>query len=126
MFAVKILNNKSNRKDKFLRSIDSILSYLNQSLEQKITVIDDDFCIEMVSGDVKRSSSDKIVTELLIKKTILVDESIFDDKYQLDKYLSEIKHFCKQAKEIENIVYSPLSLRVDIKNQEQNESSRKN
>lgn len=112
MHAVKIHNNKENRDGVFEKTIQNILNYLKQDLNNSdLRIVSDDFCIEIISGSEKPSKNNEIVAELLIKKTVVINSDDLNDRGELDKYLSAIKHFCKQAREIEEAEYLPIVMR---------------
>jgi len=113
MFVVKIRNKKDKREENFNKSVGNIISYICDSLNfKKVKVASDSDCIEIVSGNTDiPDESEQIVAELLIKKTVVINKADFNNKQELDMFLSKIKHFCKQAKEIEEVKYLPLHLR---------------
>ena len=51
------------------------------------------------------------MVELIIRKNIIINTSDFSDKAEMDRYISKIKHFCDQAKEIEELKYLPINMR---------------
>lgn len=113
MLAIKIYNKKEGRGLTFNKTIGNIITYICDSLNfTKARVASDSDCIEIVSGNTNiPDSDDQIVAELLIKKTIVINKSDFEDREELDKFLTKIKHFCDQAKEIEQVTYMPIHLR---------------
>ena len=112
MFSVKVLNNKINRTSKFNKTINNIVTYVFDKFDSGNTrVISDDSCIEIVSGKESYTDSDEIVIELLIRKNIIINTSDFDDRAKLDRYITKIKHFCDQAKSIEELQYLPINMR---------------
>lgn len=113
MLAIKIYNNKKNRDSVFTKTIESLNKYISEILNfSKARVISDSDCVEIVSGNTNIiNNDDQIIAELLIKKSIVINKSDFSDREELDKFLSKVKHFCKQAKEIEEIKYIPFNLR---------------
>lgn len=114
MFAVKIYNKKDNRGSTFKKSVGNIVSYICDTLSfNKAKVVSDSDCVEIISGNttIPDDNKDLIVAELLIKKTIVINKSDFEDVAELDAFLLKIKHFCEQAKNIEEVQYMPLHLR---------------
>ncbi len=116
MFAVKFFNDKGRRNDLFNRSVSTIASFLKGSLNRDVNIISDSSTIEMVSDSLynktdTNANKNVIVAELLIKKTVIINTNDLEDREKLDRYLSEIRHFCEQAVEIEDISYLPLHLR---------------
>jgi predicted esterase YcpF (UPF0227 family) len=112
MFSVKIFNDKKNRTSEFDKTISNIVSYIFEKLHYDNTrVVSDDSCIEIVSGKEETINSDQVVVELLIRKNILINNSDFKDRAELDRYLTKIRHFCDQAKEIEELQYIPINMR---------------
>lgn len=113
MFAVKIFNKKNNRNNIFKKSIDKIKEYISNSLNIKdLKVASDSECIEFISGiDYITKDDDKIIAELLVKKTFVINKDDLNDKQKLDEFLVNIKHFCEQAKNIEDAQYLPINMR---------------
>jgi hypothetical protein len=113
MLAVKIYNKKEEREESFNKTIGNIVAYICETLNfSKARIASDSDCIEIVSGNTNiPDDDDQIVAELLIKKTIVINKSDFDNKEELDKFITKIKHFCEQANEIEEVKYTPLYYR---------------
>jgi hypothetical protein len=112
VFSVKILNNKEDRTSEFNKTINNIVSYIFDKFSSGNTrVISDDSCIEVVSGKESLTNSDQIVVELLIRKNIIINNSDFSDRAELDRHITKIKHFCDQAKSIEELKYLPINMR---------------
>ena len=111
MFSLKIFNKKDNRSLEFNKTIETILNILNSKLNRPTKVVSDKSCIEVTFGSSERPERDGIVTELLIKKTLFINNSDLEDRQKLDSYISEIRSFCENANNIENINYMPLHLR---------------
>jgi len=112
MLAIKIYNGIENRTDLFNKTIKNIISYVHDKLYFKdVKIISDDGCIELVSGDEQPSDGNQIVAELLIRKTITINNDDFKDRDELDKFISQIKNFCDNAKLIENVKYYPVEIR---------------
>jgi hypothetical protein len=116
MFSVKIFNGSSGKIKEAGRTIETVLGHIRESLNRRVKVISDDFCVEMVSG--KDAGGDTLiengsfVTELLIKKTIFINIDDLSNRDKLDRYLSEVKNFCEQADKIEGIEYMPINFRT--------------
>jgi hypothetical protein len=112
MFSVKILNDKINRTSIFNKTVNNVVSYIFEKFNSDNTrVISDDSCVEIVSGKEPFSGKGEVIIELLIKKNIIINYSDFDDRAKLDRYLAKIKHFCDQAKSIEELQYLPINMR---------------
>jgi hypothetical protein len=112
MFSVKILNDKDNRTSNFNKTVNNIVSYIFKKFNSNNTrVISDDSCIEIVSGKEFFPNSNQVVVELLIHKNIIINNSDFKDRAELDRHLAKIKHFCDQAKSIEELQYLPINMR---------------
>jgi len=112
MFSVKIFNKKEDRTTEFRKTIDNLTSYILNKLNFEDTkIISDSSCIEIVSG--KEIPDDEgVVVELLIRKRIVINNQDFNNREELDKHISEIKHFCTQAKNIEELIYLPINMRL--------------
>lgn len=111
MFAIRIFNRKDNRTQEFKRTIGTISEHIMGKLNKSAKVIEDDDSVELSSGDLNYGDENTIVAELLIKKTIVINNDDFNDSSKLDQFLHEIKNFCEQAKKIEDLEYLPLHLR---------------
>lgn len=113
MLAIKIYNKKEQRESIFEKTIGSIISYICEKLNFKdARIASDSDCVEIVSGNTNiPDNDDQIIAELLIKKTVIINKSDFNDRAELDEFLTKIKHFCEQAKEIEEVEYMPLHFR---------------
>lgn len=112
MLAVKIYNEKSNRTEIFKKTIKNLIGHIYGKLSFKdVKVISDDDCIEIVSGNQKQVGEGQIVAELLIKKNIVINIEDFKDRAELDKFISQIKNFCDNAKSIEDSKYLDIDLR---------------
>lgn len=111
MLVVKINSRKDERTNEFKRSISNIVNYVHKKIFGETKVISDDDSIEIISGSEEVPGEGQVVAELLIKKTIVINSEDFSDKRELDKFLKEIKHFCDQAKSIEEVNYVPMELK---------------
>lgn len=112
MLAVKIHHKKDDRTNEFSRTIKNISGYIRDSLRLKgFKFLSDNHCIEMIAGQEEAVGEDQIVAELVIRKTIVINKDDIDSKEELDKYIADIKHFCDQAKAIEENAYIPIHMR---------------
>lgn len=111
MLVVKINSRKDERTNEFKRSISNIVNYVHKKIFGETKVISDDDSVEIISGSEEVPGEGQVVAELLIKKTIVINSEDFSDKRELDKFLKEIKHFCDQAKSIEEVNYVPMELK---------------
>jgi len=111
VFSLKIFNKKDNRTSEFKRTVETIFKYLNFDLNRETKVVSDNRCIEIIAGSSDSMDSGGIVTELLIKKTLFINNSDLEDRDRLDQYLSEIRSFCENADKIESVTYMPLQMR---------------
>lgn len=112
MFAVKVYNEKENRSPEFDKTIKGIISYIFNKINYDNTrVISDDSSIEVISGQETTPNSDEIVVELLIKKTIVINNKDLEDRSKLDRHLTMIRNFCDQAKNVEDVRYLPINMR---------------
>jgi len=111
MFTVKL---KGGDKNSILsRTAKTISNFLKIKLNKNTSIISDNSSIEMISASAARQeeSEGQLVAELLIKKTIIINNSDLEDREKLDKFLSEIKYFCEQASKIEDTKYVPIEFR---------------
>jgi glycerol dehydrogenase-like iron-containing ADH family enzyme len=110
MFAVKIFSKKRRKNNILERTIQNLSDFLKKQMNQNVNIVSDNNSIEMVSGNLDTNNGE-IVTELMFKKTIILNTDDLNDKQKLDKYVREIKHFCEQASSIEDLKYLPLHYR---------------
>lgn len=110
MFSMKLIGgSNSNIASKTINNIvNFVLSRVNLESPK---VIADSSSIEVVSGKEIYGSKDDVIVELLIKKTVIINIKDLDDKNSLDEHIAKIKHFCQQAKEIEDLKYLPITMR---------------
>lgn len=112
MFSVKIISNKEKRNQDFNNTINNVISYIFNKLNiSNSKVISDNSCIEIVSGKEIVSNENEVVIELLIRKHIIINAEDFKNKEKLDEYITSVKHFCEQAKTIEELKYLPIHMR---------------
>jgi hypothetical protein len=111
MFSLKIFNKIDNRSSNFDETLKTILGILNSKLKKPTKVISDKNCIEVTFGSSEWPIDDGIVTELVIKKTLFINNDDLKDRCKLDAYISEIRGFCDGATSIENVEYLPLHFR---------------
>ena len=112
MFAVKIFNKINDRNIEFNDTISNLIKYLSGDLNRSAKVISDNECVELISGQEIAEKKDGIVTELLIKKTLFINNNDLKDRNKLDKYISEIRSFCDNADKIEDVHCVPFSIRI--------------
>lgn len=112
MFSIKIFQKREDRSFEFSSTINNIISHIFNKLNiSNSKVISDNSCIEIVSGRESPPKEDEIIVELLIRKHVIIKLDDFQDKRKLDEHIYLIKHFCEQAKEIEEIKYLPINMR---------------
>jgi len=90
VFAVKVLVDKDKRDVVFSKDLAEIVSYIKSNLNNNLSIINDNSCIEIVSGSAPVIDGE-IVIELLVKKTISLNKNSF--KEDLKK---EVKSFYKK------------------------------
>mgnify|MGYP003651025016 CR=1 FL=1 len=110
MFAVKIFSEKIKSNSILERTVKKLSDFLKKEMSREVNMVSDSNSIEMVSGNLDTNNG-SIVAELMIKKTIVLDESDLRDKQKLDKFIREVKHFCEQASSIEDLKYLPINYR---------------
>ena len=110
MFAVKIFSEKRKLNSILERTIQKLSDFLKKEMSRNVNIVSDNNSIEMVSGNLDTNNGE-IVTELMFKKTIVLKKDDLNDKQKLDKYIKEIKHFCKQVASIEDLKYLPINYR---------------
>lgn len=112
MFSMKFFNNKGAYHPEVSKTINNIINFISDKVSFHDTkTISDSSSIEIVSGREDFASGDEVVVELLIRKTVVINISDFKDKAILDQHVSKIKHFCEQAKTIEDLKYLPINMR---------------
>lgn len=112
MFSIKILGKKEKRNQEFNKTIKNVINYISTKLNfYDAKIISDNSCIEIISGKEIEADNNEILVELLIRKNIVIKLDDFQDRSKLDEYISEIKHFCEQAKIIEEQKYIPINMR---------------
>lgn len=112
MFSMKFFNNKNGSIELIDKTVTNIVKYISEVLSFENTrIISDKNSTEVISGRESIPSEEQVVVELLIRKNIIINISDFRDRDSLDKHISKIKHFCDQAKEIEDLKYLPLNMR---------------
>jgi hypothetical protein len=99
MFSVKIFNSKSNRTSGFTKAISKVVRFVKENSEEEMKILSDNASFEVVSGGSSYKEGD-IVTELLIKKTIVLSKNDFEDESKVRSYLQKIDNFCKKANSI--------------------------
>ena len=125
MFTIKFLASKNKRDYETKKTISNIANYLKNKLNRRIKILSDNSSIEIISGSPIKNTGD-LVVELLIKKTIVINNNDLNDKNNLDSCISEIKNFCDQASKIEDVSYIPLHYRKkEESGSKENESSSK-
>jgi hypothetical protein len=112
MFAVEI-KYKEGSSIELEETIRNLISYIHNDLSSKeVRVVSDDNSVEIVSGsEIIPDESQQIVAELLIRKTVVINNEDFKDRSELDRYLTSIRHFCDQAKVVEDAEYLPINMR---------------
>ena len=110
MFAVKFFDNKIKQNKILTKTIKNISDFLRKDMNKNINMISDSNSIEIVSGNLDVNKCD-ISVELMFKKTISISSDEIENRESLDKFISEVKHFCKQASVIEDSAYIPIEYR---------------
>lgn len=112
MFSVKICHKKEQRNPELTKTISNVISYISNKLNiSNAKTISDSSCVEIVSGKEIPSDDNEIMVELLIRKYVIINVKDLQDKSKLDAHVYKIKHFCEQAKEIEELKYLPINMR---------------
>ena len=112
MFSVKFLKDKNTAGIEFEKTTKNIISYILDKLNFKDSnILSDNSSIEIVTGKESLLKKDGVTIELLIRKNIVINQDDFRNKEKLDEYITKIKHFCDQAKTIEDLKYLPIELR---------------
>lgn len=99
MFSVKIFNSKDNRTSGFTKAIAKVVRFVKDNSKEEMKILSDSTSFEVVSGGSSYNEGD-IVTELLIKKTIVLSKNDFEDESKVRGYLQKIDNFCKKANSI--------------------------
>jgi hypothetical protein len=53
----------------------------------------------------------ELVVELMVKKVVRINADNLNSKSDIDKFVKEVRHFCDQAAEIEELKYIPINYR---------------
>ena len=120
MITVKFFQQKKDRTDAFYKINKKISSFINQKIEKKINLIDDNNALEIVTSDLGRNDVGDIKVELVYRKTITINNSDLLDREKVDRLITEVKNFCDQTISIEKFCYIPIQLRKDNKEQSKN------
>lgn len=99
MFSVKIFNSKDNRTSGFAQAISKVVKFVKENSREEMKILSDSTSFEVVSGGSSYNEGD-IVTELLIKKTIVLSKNDFENESKVRSYLQKIDNFCKKANSI--------------------------
>tara|TARA_A100001011_G_C14228477_1_gene807702 strand:- start:497 stop:856 length:360 start_codon:yes stop_codon:yes gene_type:complete len=111
MFAVKFFNKKIKENKVLNRTIKNVSDFLRKDMSKEVNIISDSNSTEIISGNLENNNCD-ITVELMFKKTISISSDDANDLESLDKFVKEIKHFCKQVSIIDNNSYIPIEYRV--------------
>jgi hypothetical protein len=111
MITVKMFHPKKSRTKTFYDINNKVVSYINNKIDKKVSIIDDSNSLEVVASDNIKTNNSSTKIELTFKKTIQLNEEDIEDKLYLDKVISEIKNFCDQSVLIEKFSYTPIHLR---------------
>ena len=80
-------------------------------MNKDINIISDNNSSEIISGNLDNNKCD-VSVELMFKKTISISSEDMENLESLDKFISEVKQFCRQVSVIEDNTYTPLEFRV--------------
>ncbi len=111
MFAVKFFNDKIKENIILNKTIKNISDFLRKDMNKDINIISDNNSAEIISGNLDINKCD-VSVELMFKKTISISLDEVQNLESLDKFISEVKHFCKQVSIIEDNAYIPIEYRV--------------
>lgn len=112
MFSMKFFANKMEKTEELNKTINNIVDFIKEKLRFDNTrVISDNYCVEVVAGKEVSPKDDEVVIELLIRKHIVINIKDFKDREELDRHISKVRHFCEQAKSIEDLKYLPINMR---------------
>jgi hypothetical protein len=112
MFSMKFLTSKGDQDPEIERTINKLITFICEKISFENTkVLSDKNSVEFVAGREDSGDDQQIVVELLIRKNIIINTSDFKDRDQLDRHIKKIKHFCEQAKSIEELKYLPINMR---------------
>lgn len=110
MFSAKFCTNKKN--EEINKTINNIINYIFEKVRfEKTRMLSDNSSMEVVAGNEEGGAEDAVVVELIIRKHIVINNSDFEDRDKLDQHIRQIKHFCEQAKSIEDLKYLPINMR---------------
>lgn len=112
MIQIKFYDNKNVLKTKLNKTIDNLLSFLNKRRDSEVRTIKDSSSLEIISGNLDTNNMDnELVVELMVKKVVRINADNLNSKSDIDKFVKEVRHFCDQAAEIEELKYIPINYR---------------
>lgn len=112
MIQIKFFDNKHFIKTKLNKTIENLLDFLNNKRESETRTIKDSSSLEIISGNLDTNNvEEELVVELMVKKVVKIKYSNLESKSDIDKFVKEVRHFCDQAIEIEELKYIPINYR---------------
>lgn len=112
MIQIKFFDNKHFIKTKLNKTIENLLDFLNSKRESETRTIRDSSSLEIISGNLDTNNvEEELVVELMVKKVVKIKYSNLESKSDIDKFVKEVRHFCDQAIEIEELKYIPINYR---------------
>jgi hypothetical protein len=100
MLSVKFIVNKAD--EEINRTVKNIVNFICEKINLDNTkILSDKTSTELIAGKEDGGSPEQVVVELLIRKHIVINNSDFKDREQLDKHI----------KKIEDLKYLPINMR---------------
>ncbi len=112
LIQIKFFDKKHYIKTKLNKTVDNLLGFLNSKRDSETRTIRDSSSLEIISGNLDTNNvDDELVVELMLKKVVKIKYDNLESKSDIDKFVKEIRHFCDQAAEIEELKYIPINYR---------------
>ena len=99
MFSIRIFNAKDSRTNNFKKVMSKVVGIVKKNSSDGMKILSDKSSLEVVSGSSTYKNGD-IVTELLIKKTIVMSKEDFQNSDIVENFIKKISDFCNKANTI--------------------------
>ena len=99
MFSIRIFNSKESRTNDFKKVMSKVVGLVKKNSAGSMKILSDNSSLEVVSGSSTYKNGD-IVTELLIKKTIVMSKEDFQNDDVVENFIKKISDFCSKANTI--------------------------
>ena len=99
MFSIRIFNSKESRTSDFKKVMSKVVGLVKKNSADSMKILSDNSSLEVVSGSSTYKDGD-IITELLIKKTIVMSKEDFQNNDLVENFIKKISDFCSKANTI--------------------------